>query len=83
MSVPVSPLFSVTKRPVATNKPKLTSDALTPSTKSQEVPHSGHQSEQSQHYHAKIVGTNTERAVSKLNPAAEQTAHRMFPGLAN
>ena len=83
MSVPVSPLFSVTKRPVATNRPKLTSDALTPSTRSQEVPHSGHQAERSQHYHARVVGGDGQRAVSQLNPSAEQTAHRMFPGLAN
>ena len=55
MSVPVSPLYSVMSRP----KPKR-------STKSQEVPHSAHQSEKSKHYHARVIGG--QRAVDEMNP---------------
>ena len=87
MSVPVSPLFSVEKRPVPKNNPKLNTEISNSegkkSLKSQEVPHSGHQSERSQHYHARVVGTNTERAVDKLNPTSAKSNPRSFPGLAN
>jgi len=55
MSVPVSPLYSVQSRPVAKR-----------STKSQEVPHSAHQSERSKHYHARVIGSG--RAVEAMNP---------------
>ena len=54
MSVPVSPLFSVMSRP------KIKSQ------RSQDVPHSAHQSEKSKHYHARVIGGD--RAVLDLNP---------------
>jgi hypothetical protein len=69
MSVPVSPLYSVEKRP----EPKS-------STKSQLVAHSGHQSEQSKHYHARVVGTNQQRVVDSLNPTDTIPNSRSFPG---
>jgi len=87
MSVPVSPLYSVEKRPVARTVPKantqISNSEDTKSLKSQEVPHSGHMAERSKHYHAKIVGTNSERAVNELNPTSARPNPRSFPGLAN
>lgn len=90
MSVPVSPLFSVTKRPrphYANTQPKantqISNSEDLQSLKSQQVPHSGHMAEQSKHYHARIVGGNTERAVDKLNPTKAVANARSFPGLAN
>jgi hypothetical protein len=88
MSVPVSPLFSVEKRPVAKTNPKgntqtLSNSEANKSLKSQEVAHSGHMSEKSKHYHARIVGTNTQRAVDELNPTTARPNARSFPGLAN
>jgi hypothetical protein len=86
MSVPVSPLYSVEKRP----EPKvgnakgttqtLSNSEAKRSTKSQDVPHSGHQSEQSKHYHARVVGTNQQRVVDSLNPTDTIPHSRSFPG---
>lgn len=78
MSVPVSPLFSVTDRPVAKTNPKGNSETL-----SQDVSHSGYQSDKSKHYHARVVGGNAERAVDKLNPTSARDNARSYPGLAN
>jgi hypothetical protein len=88
MSVPVSPLYTVESRPVARTNPKGNTQTLSNSEahrslKSQAVPHSGHMSEKSKHYHARIVGTNTERAVDGLNPTTARPNPRSFPGLAN
>jgi hypothetical protein len=74
------------KRPVARNNPKGTTQTLSnseahKSTLSQEVPHSGHQSERSKHYHARVIGTDSERAVDKLNPTDAKSNPRSFPGL--
>lgn len=71
MSVPVSPLYSVQSRPVAKR-----------STKSQEVPHSAHQSERSKHYHARVIGG--QRAVDEMNPTRTPPNSMTvtgFPGL--
>jgi hypothetical protein len=89
MSVPVSPLFSVEKRPVARTNPKGNTQTLSQSevnhssTLSQDVAHSGHQSDKSKHYHARIVGGDGKRAVEQLNPTQARANARSFPGLAN